>query len=56
MKIDSFHQIQLGSVYKGLTPIDDNQVLSIYNGSYVPQKLIRASGGEVTNHSNDSNY
>lgn len=47
MKIDSFHQIQLGSVYKGLTPVSDEEVLRIYNGSYVPQKLIRASEGEV---------
>ena len=50
MKIDSFHQIQLGSVYKGLTPISDEEVLRIYNGSYIPQKLIRASEGEVIYH------
>ena len=47
MKIDSFHQIQLGSVYKGLSRIDDEEVLQIYNGCYVPQKLIRANPGEV---------
>ncbi|CAG2162304.1 unnamed protein product [Oppiella nova] len=45
MKIDSFHQIQLGSVYRGLTPIDDNEVLNLYNGNYVPQKLIRSKAG-----------
>ena len=54
MKIDSFHQIQLGSVYKGLSPIDDEQVLKIYNGCYVPQKMIRSTEGEVllTKHFN----
>ncbi|XP_054152989.1 5'-nucleotidase domain-containing protein 3-like [Oppia nitens] len=46
MKIDSFHLIQLGSVYKGLTPVDDEEVLSIYNGSYVPRKIIRSTEGE----------
>lgn len=43
MKIDSFHQIQLGSVYRGLTPVCDDEVLQIYKGGYVPQKLIRSS-------------
>jgi hypothetical protein len=49
MKIDSFHQIQLGSVYRGLTPVPDDEVLQIYNGSYIPQRLIRATG-EVRNY------
>lgn len=43
MKIDSFHQIQLGSVYRGLSPVCDDEVLHIYKGGYVPQKLIRSS-------------
>jgi hypothetical protein len=50
MKIDSFHQIQLGSVYRGLTPVPDDEVLKIYNGSYIPQRLIRATEGEVRNY------
>ena len=46
MKIDSFHQIQLGSVYHGLTPVSDEEVKKIYVGGYVPQDKIR--GGPDT--------
>ena len=42
MKIDTFHQIQLGSVYRGLTPVPDEEVQRIYRGSYVPRKFIRS--------------
>lgn len=30
MKLDSFLQIQLGTVYRGLTPLSDAEVLKIY--------------------------
>lgn len=43
MKLDSFHQIQLGSVFHGLTPVPDEKVLAIYNGSYIPKTKIRGS-------------
>ncbi|XP_076370821.1 5'-nucleotidase domain-containing protein 3-like isoform X2 [Tachypleus tridentatus] len=46
MKIDSFHQIQFGSVYRGLTPIPDEEVSRIYGGTYIPQNLIRGTGSE----------
>lgn len=46
MKIDSFHQIQLGSVYHGLSPVSDEEVKKIYVGGYVPQDKIR--GGPDT--------
>ena len=42
MKIDNFHQIQLGSVYRGLTPVPDEEISRIYKGSYVPRKFIRS--------------
>ena len=44
MKIDSFHHIQLGSVYRGLAPVNDEEVLKIYKGAYVPRNFIRARG------------
>lgn len=43
MKLDSFHQIQLGSVFHGLTPVADEKVLAIYNGPYIPKTKIRGS-------------
>lgn len=42
MKIDTFHQIQMGSVYRGLTPVPDEEVQRVYKGSYVPRHYIRS--------------
>ncbi|XP_078530976.1 5'-nucleotidase domain-containing protein 3 isoform X1 [Lissotriton helveticus] len=36
MKIDAFHYIQLGTVYKGLKVVPDEQVIEMYEGSHVP--------------------
>uniref|UniRef100_H2ZXF5 5'-nucleotidase domain containing 3 n=1 Tax=Latimeria chalumnae TaxID=7897 RepID=H2ZXF5_LATCH len=36
MKIDAFHYIQLGSVYRGLNTVPDEEVIAIYEGSHVP--------------------
>lgn len=36
MKIDSYHNIQLGSVYRGTTKVSDTEVLEVYNGIHVP--------------------
>ncbi|XP_016086913.1 5'-nucleotidase domain-containing protein 2-like, partial [Sinocyclocheilus grahami] len=37
MKIDAFHYIQLGTVYRGLKPVPDDEVMKLYGGSnHVP--------------------
>ncbi|XP_015786655.1 5'-nucleotidase domain-containing protein 3 [Tetranychus urticae] len=40
-KIDSFHQIQLGCVYRGFSPLSDEEVTKIYGGCYISQSLIK---------------
>uniref|UniRef100_A0A6Q2Z815 5'-nucleotidase domain containing 2 n=1 Tax=Esox lucius TaxID=8010 RepID=A0A6Q2Z815_ESOLU len=34
MKIDAFHYIQLGTVYRGLKPVPDEEVLELYGGTH----------------------
>ncbi|XP_044067368.1 5'-nucleotidase domain-containing protein 2 isoform X2 [Siniperca chuatsi] len=34
MKIDAFHYIQPGTVYRGLSPMPDEEVLQLYGGTY----------------------
>ncbi|XP_036386327.1 5'-nucleotidase domain-containing protein 2-like [Megalops cyprinoides] len=34
MKIDAFHYIQLGTVYRGLKPVPDEEVLQLYHGTH----------------------
>ncbi|KAK7867636.1 hypothetical protein R5R35_014828 [Gryllus longicercus] len=36
LKIDSFLQIQLGSVYRGLSPVSDEEVLRLYKNRIIP--------------------
>ncbi|KAJ8411409.1 hypothetical protein AAFF_G00174150, partial [Aldrovandia affinis] len=36
MKIDAFHYIQLGTVYRGLHPVSEEEVVALYEGSHVP--------------------
>ncbi|KAM6960656.1 5'-nucleotidase domain-containing protein 3 [Aplochiton taeniatus] len=36
MKIDAFHYIQLGTVYRGLHSVPDQEVIAMYEGSHVP--------------------
>lgn len=36
LKLDSFLQIQLGSVYRGLTPVDNAEVIRLYHNRVVP--------------------
>jgi len=36
MKLDSFLQIQLGTVYRGLTPVPDHAVLHLYKNKIIP--------------------
>ncbi|KAJ8310729.1 hypothetical protein KUTeg_012594 [Tegillarca granosa] len=35
MKLDSFHNIQLGTVYRGLTQVPDREVIALYDGTHV---------------------
>uniref|UniRef100_A0A8C6X047 5'-nucleotidase domain containing 2 n=1 Tax=Neogobius melanostomus TaxID=47308 RepID=A0A8C6X047_9GOBI len=34
MKIDAFHYIQPGTVYRGLSPVPDEEVLELYGGTF----------------------
>lgn len=36
LKLDSFLQIQLGSVYRGLTPVSNAEVIRLYRNRTVP--------------------
>lgn len=36
MKIDSFHNIQLGTVYRGTAQLSDSEVMAQYDGTHVP--------------------
>ncbi|XP_043563797.1 5'-nucleotidase domain-containing protein 2-like [Chiloscyllium plagiosum] len=37
MKIDAFHYVQLGTVYRGLSPVPDEEVFQMYDGTqHVP--------------------
>lgn len=42
MKLDSFLQIQLGTVYRGLTPIPDEDVITLYKNKVVPIAYVEA--------------
>ncbi|EDV29635.1 uncharacterized protein TRIADDRAFT_52235 [Trichoplax adhaerens] len=35
MKIDSQHHVELGTVYRGYTPLDDSEVLATYGGTHL---------------------
>ncbi|XP_061679012.1 5'-nucleotidase domain-containing protein 3 [Syngnathoides biaculeatus] len=40
MKIDAFHYIQLGTVYRGLHPVPDEEVIAMYDGCHVPLEIM----------------
>ncbi|XP_071441544.1 5'-nucleotidase domain-containing protein 3 isoform X2 [Hetaerina americana] len=42
LKLDSFLQIQLGSVYRGLSAVPDNEVLKLYKNRIVPIAYVEA--------------
>ncbi|KAK9505725.1 hypothetical protein O3M35_009714 [Rhynocoris fuscipes] len=44
MKLDSFLQIQLGTVYRGLTPISDSEVLKLYKNKTIPLAYVENQG------------
>lgn len=43
LKLDSFLQIQFGTVYRGLTPIDDKEVIEIYKNRIIPISYVESS-------------
>lgn len=44
MKIDSFLQIQLGTVYRGLSPVSDEEVLRLYKNKTIPLAYVETHG------------
>lgn len=42
LKVDSFHQVQLGCVYRGLTPVPDEEVVELYGQRYIPADYIES--------------
>lgn len=48
MKLDSFLQIQLGTVYRGLTPVPDDEVLRLYKNRIIP--IAYVEGGKNPDH------
>uniref|UniRef100_A0A1B6MMD8 5'-nucleotidase domain-containing protein 3 n=1 Tax=Graphocephala atropunctata TaxID=36148 RepID=A0A1B6MMD8_9HEMI len=44
MKIDSFLQIQLGTVYRGLSPVTDDEVLRLYKNKIIPLAYVETHG------------
>ncbi|XP_029661742.1 5'-nucleotidase domain-containing protein 3 isoform X2 [Formica exsecta] len=50
LKLDSFLQIQLGAVYRGLHPVPDDEVLRIYKNRIIPIAYVEATN----KHSNDA--
>lgn len=49
LKLDSFLQIQLGSVYRGLTPLSDEEVMKLYKSRTIPLAYVESGrGGAVS--------
>ena len=42
LKLDSFLQIQLGAVYRGLKPVPDDEVLRLYKNRIIPIAYVEA--------------
>lgn len=47
LKLDSFLQIQLGSVYRGLTRVPDTEVLRLYKNRVVPLAYVEGSSKNI---------
>lgn len=43
LKLDSFLQIQLGAVYKGLTAVNDEEVLNLYKNRFIPISYVEGA-------------
>ncbi|KAJ8261698.1 hypothetical protein GJAV_G00157300 [Gymnothorax javanicus] len=48
MKIDAFHYIQLGTVFRGLHPVPEKEVKAMYEGSHVPLEIMSDFYGKST--------
>ncbi len=40
IKMDAYHHIQLGSVYRGRTPVPNDEVTNIYKGTHIPLQMM----------------
>lgn len=47
MKLDSFLQLDLRSVYKGLTKLSENDVLDVYKTRKIPLKYLNGDPHKV---------
>lgn len=47
LKLDSFLQIQLGSVYRGLSRVPDEEVLNLYRNRIIPIAYVEGEKGNV---------
>lgn len=47
LKLDSFLQIQFGSVYRGLTPLSTEEVLGMYKNRIIPIAHVEAPHNEL---------
>ena len=45
MKLDAFHHIQKDTVYRGLTRVPWDEVLSYYGGNHVPVNMMNKFHG-----------
>lgn len=48
LKLDSFLQIQFGSVYRGLTRVPDNEVLRLYKNRIIPIGYVEGTVRNIT--------
>lgn len=48
LKLDSFLQIQLGTVYRGLTRVPDEEVLNLYRNRTIPLAYVEGEKGNVS--------
>ncbi|KAL1123392.1 hypothetical protein AAG570_002473, partial [Ranatra chinensis] len=51
LKLDSFLQIQLGTVYRGLSPVSDEEVMRLYKNKTVPLSYVETSAHKGEYHS-----
>ncbi|KJE94852.1 5'-nucleotidase domain-containing protein [Capsaspora owczarzaki ATCC 30864] len=48
MKIDAFQNVQLGTVYSGHRPLDDDETRRIYNGVHIPLEYMHSFMPQLT--------
>jgi 5' nucleotidase family len=48
LKLDSFLQIQLGTVFRGLTRVPDEEVISLYRNRFIPIQYVEGVKGNVS--------